>query len=265
MSASAYGNWITTVNEHVVRAVTTRLNYLHKGKKDGDRALLGEKMYGFAYVEALCKKLEHYEKNRKTYPTFASFYPKLVEAFKELSEMDLGSDFYLIPFNGTINAVSANRHDVILVVPTNERDKTAQKNIHDYVITIKERFYKNNQLITDTEALSRDLSEYAVVMYGTTEGNLLLAKYMKEMPVHIQKNKILADKAYDGENLRFITAWPNPQNTKRGILIYTAQRSEDIPGINSLFHGPTDFVIARELKILHAGDYIKNNTIWNFK
>jgi hypothetical protein len=131
MSASAYGNWITAVNEHVVRAVTTRLNYLHKGKEDGDRVLLGEKTYGFAYVEALCKKLEHYEDNRERYSTFTSFYPQLVETFKELSERDLGPDFYLIPFNGTINAVSANKDDVILIVPTSETDKAAQEKIHN--------------------------------------------------------------------------------------------------------------------------------------
>jgi hypothetical protein len=265
MSANAYGNWITTVNEHVVRAVTTRLNYLHKGKEGGDRALAGEKTYGFAYVEALCKKLELYEADREKYPTFSSFYPQLVETFKELSERDLGPDFYLIPFNGTINAVSVNKDDVILVVPTNERDKGEQENIHEYVRKLKDMFYKDNPLIADKEALKRDLSKHAVVIYGTTGGNLLLAKYIKELPFSIEQDKVVADKVYEGENLRFITAWPNPDNTKRGILIYTAQKAEDIPGINSVFHGPTDYVIAQELKILHSGDYEKSGKTWIFK
>ena len=264
MSASAYGNWITTVNEHVVRAVTTRLNYLHKGKEDGDRVLAGEKTYGFAYVEALCKKLELYEANRAKYPTFTTFYPQLVETFKELSDRDLGPDFYLIPFHGTINAVSANKDDVILVVPTNEKDKAEQENIHEYVRKIKDMFYKDNPLITDTEALKRDLSKHAVVMYGTTGGNLLLAKYIKELPFRIEHDKVVADKIYQGENLRFITAWPNPHNTKRGFLVYTAQKAKDIPGINSVFHGPTDYIIAEQLKILHSGDYKKEDENWTF-
>lgn len=264
MSSSAYGNWITAVNEHVVRAVTTRLNYLNKGKEDGDRVLLGEKMYGFAYVEALCEKLEHYENDRKNYPNFTSFYPQLVETFKELSEKDLGPDFYLIPFTGTINAVSINKEDVILVVPTSEKDKEAQEKIHAYAKMIRNRFYKENPLMTDEEALKGDLSKHAVVMYGTVEGNLLLAKYIRELPVSIQKDKIVADKAYAGENLRFITAWPNPLNSKRGFLIYTAQKAEDIPGINSVFHGPTDYVIAEQLNVLSSGDYKKDNENWIF-
>lgn len=264
MAASAYGNWLTTVNEHVVRAVTTRLNYLHKSMEDGERVLQGEKIYGFAYVEALCKKLEYYEENRDRYPTFTSFYPQLVETFRELSEMDLGPDFYLIPFSGTINAVSANKDDVVLVVPTNEKDKTVQEKIHEYVRMIKDMFYKDNPLLTDAEALKRDLSKHAVVIYGTSEGNLLLEKYMKELPVSIGHDKIVADKTYEGENLRFITAWPNPSNPMRGILIYTAQKAEDIPGINSIFHGPTDYVIARELEVLASGNYKKNDKIWVF-
>jgi hypothetical protein len=237
---------------------------LHKGKEDGDRVLVGEKTHGFAYVEALCKKLEIYEENRKKYPSFSSFYPQLVETFKELSERDLEPDFYLIPFNGTINAVSANKDDVILVVPTNEKDKVAQEKIHEYVGMIKDRFYQNNPLITDAEALNRDLSKHAVIMYGTTEGNLLLAKYIKGLPFSIEHDKVVADKVYQGENLRFITAWPNPHNAKRGFLIYTAQKAEDIPEMNSIFHGPTDYIVAEKLTILHSGDYKKDNKRWIF-
>ncbi len=264
MTASAYGNWLTVVNEHVVRAVTTRFNYIHKGKEEGDRSLQAEKTYGFAYIEALCKALENYEKRRDEFPTFTSFYPQLVETFKRLSENNLGSEFYHIPFTGTINAVSGNKDDVILVLPTNEKDKAAQKKIQEYVAMIKDRFYRNNPLITDKEALHRDLSKHAVVMYGTKEGNLLLAEFIKEMPVSIERDKILADRAYEGENLRFITAWPNPYNPDRGLLIYSAQQAMDIPGINSVFHGPTDYVIAQERKVLHSGDYKKDKEGWKF-
>ena len=177
----------------------------------------------------------------------------------------MGADFYLIPFHGTINAVSANKDDVILIVPTNEKDKVAQAKIHEYVGKIKNMFYQNNPLITDVEALKQDLSNHAVVMYGTTDGNLLLAKYIKGLPFSIEHDKVVADKVYLGENLRFITAWPNPHNAKRGFLIYTAQKAEDIPEINSVFHGPTDYVIAEQLKILHSGDYEKSNKYWQFQ
>ncbi|MFQ5983206.1 MAG: hypothetical protein ACE5KS_07520, partial [Woeseiaceae bacterium] len=45
---------------------------------------------------------------------------------------------------------------------------------------------------------------------------------------------------YTGEDLRFITAWPNPQNPEKGVVMYAAQRAQDVVGINAVFHGPTD-------------------------
>jgi len=74
----------------------------------------------------------------------------------------------------------------------------------------------------------------------------------------------VADKVYQGTDLRFISAWPNPQNPKRGILIYTAQQAGDIVGINSVFHGPTDYVVARGTTVLKAYNYKKNKDNWSF-
>jgi len=64
--------------------------------------------------------------------------------------------------------------------------------------------------------------------------------------------------------LLFITAWPDPQNPKRGVVIYTAQKAEDIIGINSVFHGPTDYVVAKGTDSLKAANYKKQNGQWSF-
>jgi hypothetical protein len=85
MRRQAYGNWESTVNEHIVRAVTTRLAYLHHGPDAGERALHGEQQRGFSYVTALCAALERYEADRDTWPTLRDFYPELVAALAELA------------------------------------------------------------------------------------------------------------------------------------------------------------------------------------
>ncbi|MFZ5353033.1 MAG: DUF4932 domain-containing protein [Bacillota bacterium] len=64
MSKQQYPEWLTCVNEHIVRAVTTRMAYIYGGKADGDASLHYEKSCGFYYVEALCRSLEVYEKQR---------------------------------------------------------------------------------------------------------------------------------------------------------------------------------------------------------
>ena len=263
MSGQAYGDWQTCVNEHVVRAVTTRLTCREIGPEAAARALNSEKNHGFAYVQVLCDSLADYEKQRGTYPTFVDFYPELIKLFKELSEKDLGQDFYVVPFKGTINAVVSDRTSAVLVVPTNEKDKRIQEQIHYFVENIRKRFYKEIPILTDKEALKKDLSKSSVVAYGTTNGNLFIAKHITAMPIQIESDKIVADKVYKGTNLRFISAWPNPSNPGKGMVFYTAQQPEDVLNINNVFHGPTDYVIAKATQNLKSGNYNKKNGTWS--
>jgi len=265
MKRQAYGNWVICVNEHIVRAVTTRLAYREIGKEAGKEALRNEKRKSFVYVEALCKRLEQYENQREKYPTFVDFYPELINVFKEFSETEPSDDFYSIPFTGTINAVSADKKSVILIIPTHESDKAVQDKIHDYVKSIHDKFFKDSPILTDEESLKRDLSTNALIVYGTTTGNLWLAQHIAELPVRVESDKIVADTVYSGTQLRFISAWPNPQNPQKGVVIYTAQQAEDVVGINSVFHGPMDYVIAKGTEVLKAADYKKQDGRWAFK
>jgi hypothetical protein len=86
MRRQAYGNWESTVNEHIVRAVTTRLAYLHYGPDAGDRALKAEQARGFTHVAALAAALERYEASRDVYPTLNDFYPELLAALPTPAE-----------------------------------------------------------------------------------------------------------------------------------------------------------------------------------
>jgi hypothetical protein len=270
MRSQAYPVWETCTNEHVVRALTTRYCYLKMSKEAGDRELKYERQRGFFYVPALCKSLKNYEKNRDKYKTFAEFYPELIKVFEELSNQNLGKDFYSIPqegpvnYAGTINTVGQDKKSVILIIPTNENDPDIQKTIHEFVRQIQRRFFPQAPVITDAEAIKRDLSGNSLIIYGTMNGNLWLKENAAKFPFTIEANRIVADKVYEGTDLRFISAWPNPRNPKRGILIYTAQQAKDIAGINSVFHGPTDYVIARENNIIKADDYKKVDNQWSF-
>jgi hypothetical protein len=80
MRRQAYGNWESTLNEHIVRAVTTRLAYLNYGAAEGDRARSHESGRGFVYLDALVEALERYESQRDRYPALRDFYPELLAA-----------------------------------------------------------------------------------------------------------------------------------------------------------------------------------------
>lgn len=84
---ASYGTeWKVSVYEHVVRAVTTRLTHREYGEEAGRKEMLAHEEQGFIYVKALCNKLVEYERNRDTYPSFADFFPEIINLFQELSE-----------------------------------------------------------------------------------------------------------------------------------------------------------------------------------
>jgi len=172
-------------------------------------------------------------------------------------------------FQGPINAAGESSPSTVMIVPTNEADKAVEQRIQDYVRGmqkfIMERFPgRDVKVVTDAEALQMDLSQNAVSVYGTPKGNLWLARYIAALPVVIEPNGITADRLYKGSNLRFISTWPHPQNPKLGMVIYTVQRAEDIVGINSIMHGPTDYLVAQGQTVLRAADYVNKEGQWAF-
>lgn len=89
MKSQAYPNWEISVNEHIIRAITARLAYLNRGQSAYALTISNERKDGFYYVPALCDSLEKYEQARHKYPTFESYYPELINVFKELSDQEL--------------------------------------------------------------------------------------------------------------------------------------------------------------------------------
>ena len=85
VKAGGYMNWQTSVNEHIIRAITCRLFLSELGPKAGADALQAERGRGFEYIDAIHSKLLVYEADRSKYPTFRSFFPEIVSAFSEIS------------------------------------------------------------------------------------------------------------------------------------------------------------------------------------
>jgi hypothetical protein len=85
MKNRAYPDWQTAVNEHVIRAITTRITFIMEGPKAGSEALHRERGKGFIYLDVLLNRLREYEVERERYPRFADFYPRLLEGFAEVS------------------------------------------------------------------------------------------------------------------------------------------------------------------------------------
>lgn len=81
MKEQGYASWDTTINEHIIRAVTIRLTEIVYGKDVAGRLLDEETRRGFVYIDALCNQLKYYENHRNKYSTIESYYPYLLEVF----------------------------------------------------------------------------------------------------------------------------------------------------------------------------------------
>jgi len=265
MKRQAYGGWLTCAHEHIIRAVTARMVIHEAGETAGRGALSSEYGRGFRYVKPLCEALERYEAGRTTYPTFRDFYPELLKVFEECTRHAADSDFFRMAFVGPINGVLGDANATVVVLPTNEGDAAVQEAIHDFAERFRDRFLAGAALLTDAEALQQDLAGKYVIAFGTLAGNRYLAELAKALPVRIRPDGIVADREYRGTGLSFITCWPNPADPTTGVLVYTAQRPEDVVDANAVFHGPTDWVVAEGQDALASGNYDKMGGTWAFE
>lgn len=267
MKQIAYSSWETSVNEHLLRAIDARRNYNEGGEALYKASVNAEKIQGFFYLEALAEKIAEYENNREMYKDFEAFYPEIIKVFETLSTQELGEEFYTIPFEGPINRALTLGGPTLLIMPTKE-DPSYQQAIHTYYLSLfdllKNQVGMDVTMVTDEEALKLDLDDKNIIVCGTIKGNLWLNQNKVSFPFQISKDKIVAGETYEGENLRLISALPHPTNKNKALLVYTAQQGKAIPNINSLFHGPTDYVIGEDDTVHMQGNYTKEDGKWTF-
>lgn len=268
MERLAYSNWETALNEHLIRTITARRTLYESGQEAYEKAIKDEKRQGFFYIELLSDKIASYEQNRKEYKDFNAFYPEIVKLLNELNLHELDSSFYTMPFEGPINAALQIDGQTVVIMPSQE-NTLVQEKITEYCMAIvnllTHKLGMQATAIIDKEALQMDLSDKNIIAYGTVEGNLWLKAYETKLPFKITKDKIVADEIYSGNNLRLISALPHPNNEAKSLLIYTAQEAIDILNINSVNHGMTDYVVAKNEEIIAQDNYLKAEKTWKYK
>ncbi len=75
------GDWQECINEFIIRAITTHIAY-NEADDIGLQAYEKEKSKGVSYMDSLLEKMRYYKSARDTYPTFESFYLRVLDVFK---------------------------------------------------------------------------------------------------------------------------------------------------------------------------------------
>ena len=263
MSQQAYGLWETCVNEHIIRAINARMVELYFGFQHSAAFLNRETGNGFIYIEPLFEKLKYFEKQRdENHITFSEFYPELLDVLDSLQKIEYWEQIDK-NFRGPVNGVFTAAQFAV-IYPTEDSDTEALKIAQGYALAIFDNFFKGNLLLADTTALKTDLSDYGIVAYGTIESNLFLKQYASSFPFRIENQTIYADREYTDKDIKLISCVPNPLNPEKGMAIYTAISNRNIQDINSVFHGPEDYILfLNEETVINKGFYKKKEK-WTF-
>lgn len=77
-------NWRVVLGETLVRAAVARYLLEHEGAENARAEILGQKGKGYIWMQETYDLLGEYETNRKKYPTFNSFMPRIIKYFNRL-------------------------------------------------------------------------------------------------------------------------------------------------------------------------------------
>ena len=86
MRAQAYGSWTSMMNESLVNAAVARYLRAQKGEPRMRQYLADQRAGSWFWLEELSNLFGEYEADRRTYPTVATFMPRMVAYFDSLPD-----------------------------------------------------------------------------------------------------------------------------------------------------------------------------------
>jgi hypothetical protein len=228
MAAQAYGSAEVVLDESLVRAIVVLYLRDRHGEARAKAAIGEQERLGFVWTGAIVDELAHYQAQRASTPDFAAFVPALA---KRLGELAATGKAPHTGFAGPINGVLVP--GVAFVVPA---DTPA---VAQYATKIHDALFVASALGTELPARGN------AIVYGAA-ASATVAPLLAAMGAQVRADGItLGTKQLAGTHLALIACWPRTDDPDAGLVIYTAADPADLPGINSLRHGTTDWVIAR--------------------
>jgi len=178
--------------------------------------------------------------------------------------------FKYFPMAFDMGKVYPNTNSVI-ILPTNESDSTIQAEMNEfYKSEFVDKLYTIPPdtliIITDKEALTRDLSNTNIYAFGTKDGNLWTSWFLnksKTFPIKIEDDSIVADIVYYGNEHVVNSLWFNPYNPKHVLFFHIPQQRGFTK--NCITHSPGQIAIWKNKKNICKNPYyrLENNT-WVF-
>ncbi len=250
MRAQQYTTWQTMFDEAGVRALTVLYMFERKGDRAGAAAARDELRHAFWWIDDL---VEVFRKCKRDHAgDFETCMPAIV-AFYDALATQYAAHPPLMPFVGPFDAIWWN--DRVLSLPATPE---------------LVRYVRGLPFAAKLPAMSTDVDHtpnVGIVAYGSPTTNPVVAQaaawgLWKITPDGIE----LGAKKFAGQHLVLIACWFRRDDPPHGIAVYAAADDKDLVGVNSIRHGPNDWLVARKTakgyEIVEAGDWVFENGAW---
>jgi len=128
--------------------------------------------------------------------------------------------------------------------------------VMQYAQAIRDRFFAKAAIYGEKD-LPAALPGTSIVVYATPSHPWFEA-HRKALPFTFGDAVVTIDgREFRGRRLRVITAMRNPDDAAHRVALYAATATRDLVGINNLFHGPTEWLVADGETVLASGSYVK--------
>ncbi len=169
------------------------------------------------------------------------------------------------PYEGDILYTMHKGEAPLFIAPTGENGSELTQQVRRAIMELRRRLDAEGEVITDTEALERDLSEHTLFVFGTLSGNAWLAEHLDELPFEVSDDAITLGPHTAGAGMNVVTAWPNPANPNYGMVIFTATEMERVFNIAFRDDMPRDYAVFDGSGIISEGRYQKTNGQWSLE
>lgn len=246
MDEQSYGNWMTMLYESGVRASTILFLRDRYGEAAAEKALARDEARSFLWLRGMVELFDRYRKERDRYESFEAFVPEWVPVLDKWEKLPPGQKDP--PFKGPVNAAFRRRGNALLIAPLVVEGDESSRASARFVRAIHKKIFskKGIPMLNAAKVTPREVSTRALFLYGTPDTNPVLAQMLEKFGWKIKEDGIhLGARKFSGQNLVLIACHPHPENKRLPVTVYTAARNENLVEINSIFHGPTDWIIAR--------------------
>lgn len=167
--------------------------------------------------------------------------------------------------NGPINDVSRQNDEgikpMLIIYGTQNPDPTGtesdKQTAYRFRDLCKDRGSDVN-VKADKEVTEADIEKYNLVLYGGPVSNSIVAEINNELPIKFEKingewNIVAGRNKFTGDDVGLIMACPNPLYPSNYVLIYAGLTRDGTEKANSVYHGPTDYLIFNNTSLENFG------------